>query len=135
LSFETKSDWGSTGELDSIVFVLLMMTVAYVARIIDVKGAFLKGRFSSPDEVLMLEVPQGFRWVYDKLGEKMDKRKKVSQPMSTEEVKQRTKEIFQEWMEIPLSERLTLLKQQKDNEVDLGKCTCRCRGRSTAVCR
>jgi hypothetical protein len=33
--------------------------------------------------------------------------------MTTEEVKQRTKEIFQEWMEIPLSERLQLLKQQR----------------------
>jgi Reverse transcriptase (RNA-dependent DNA polymerase) len=80
---------------------------------LDVKGAFLKGRFASPDEVLMLEVPQGFRWVYDKLGEEMEQRYRASHPMTKEEVKERTKEIFKEWTEIPLSERLRLLKLQK----------------------
>jgi hypothetical protein len=59
--------------------------------------------------------------VYDKLGEEMDQRKKESQSMSTEEVKQRTKEIFQEWMEIPLSVRLILLKQQKRQRGGSGK--------------
>jgi hypothetical protein len=73
-----------------------MMNVDYGARILDVKGAFLKGRFSSPDKVLLLEVPQGFRWVYDKLGKEMEKRNNVGQTMAKEEVMKRTKEIFQE---------------------------------------
>jgi hypothetical protein len=118
---DSKSSPVTTQAAVFTVFVLLMMNVAYVARIINVKGAFLKGRFSSPTKVLMLEVPQGFRWVYNKMGEEMDQCKKESQPMSTEEVKQRTKEIFQEWMEIPLSERLILLKQQRRQQGGSGK--------------
>jgi Reverse transcriptase (RNA-dependent DNA polymerase) len=39
----------------------IMMATNFVARIVDVKGAFLKGKFATDDEVLLLEVPQGFR--------------------------------------------------------------------------
>jgi hypothetical protein len=38
----------------------MMMADKFMARIVDVKGAFLKGRLVSKDEVLLLEVPQGF---------------------------------------------------------------------------
>jgi hypothetical protein len=37
-----------------------------------VKGAFLKGKLNTKNEVLMLEVPQGFRWIYDRLGNEME---------------------------------------------------------------
>jgi hypothetical protein len=33
-----------------------MMNPKYMARVIDVKGAFLKGKFANEDEMLMLEV-------------------------------------------------------------------------------
>jgi Reverse transcriptase (RNA-dependent DNA polymerase) len=109
---DSKSSPVTTQAAVFIVFVLLMMNVDYGARILDVKGAFLKGRFSSPDEVLLLEVPQGFRWVYDKLGEEMEMHKNAGQPMEREEVMIRTKEIFKEWMMMQLGERLKILKQQ-----------------------
>jgi Reverse transcriptase (RNA-dependent DNA polymerase) len=46
-----------------VSFAITMMATNFVARIVDVKGAFLKGKFVSDNEVLLLEVPQGFRWI------------------------------------------------------------------------
>jgi hypothetical protein len=70
------------------------MNTKFVARVIDVKGAFLKGKFAPEDEVLMLEVPQGFRWVYDKLGDEVEKQQTEGNPMEQQEVKDRAKEFF-----------------------------------------
>jgi hypothetical protein len=92
-------------------FTLLTMNRSYVARIIDVKGAFLKGKFASNDETLVLEVPQGFRWVYDKLEDEMDQRKIKGDAMDQTEVMSRTKEIFNEWDGKSIGEKVKLLKQ------------------------
>jgi hypothetical protein len=46
-----------------VAFTIMMMAGNFVARVIDIEGAFLKGKFASKDEVLLLEVPQGFKWV------------------------------------------------------------------------
>ena len=46
---------------------------------IDVKGAFLKDRFNKNNEELLLEVPQWFRWVYDKLGDEVKRAKEREQ--------------------------------------------------------
>jgi hypothetical protein len=48
----------------------MMMAGDFLAWIVNAKGTFLKGKFTSKDEVLLLEVP---RWIYDKLGEEMEK--------------------------------------------------------------
>jgi Reverse transcriptase (RNA-dependent DNA polymerase) len=76
------------------------------------KGAFLKGRFTSDDEVLMLEVPQGFRWVYDKLGDTMIDRKAQGHDMTTKETMEKAKEIFQEWQSKTIGEKHHILKSQ-----------------------
>jgi hypothetical protein len=91
-----------------------MMNTKFVARVIDVKGAFLKGKFVSEDEVLMLEVPQGFRWLYDKLGDEVEKRQTEGNPMEQQEVKDWAKEIFQLWMNKTIGEKVMLLWQQKN---------------------
>jgi hypothetical protein len=69
---DSKSSPVTTQAAVFMAFVLLMMHPTYVAQILDVKEAFLKGNFPSPDEVLLLEVPQGLRRVYDKLGDEME---------------------------------------------------------------
>jgi hypothetical protein len=56
----SKSSPVTTQAAIFIAFTILMMNKCYVARVIDVKGAFLKGKFASEKEKLMLEVPQGF---------------------------------------------------------------------------
>jgi hypothetical protein len=86
------------------------MNKCYVARVIDVKGAFLKGKFASEEEKLMLEVPQGFCWVYDKLGGEVEAKQKCGQAMSSEEVMKRAKEIFGEWSAKPVGEKLQLVQ-------------------------
>jgi hypothetical protein len=68
-----------------ISFTILMMNPRYMARVIDVKGAFLKGKFATEDKMLMLEVLQGFRWVYDKLGDEVEGRRCTGQDMTKEE--------------------------------------------------
>jgi hypothetical protein len=88
------------------------MSTNFVAQIVDVKGAFLKGRFASDDEVLMLEVPQGFRWIYDKLGNTMIDRKAQGHDMTTKETMEKAKEIFQEWQNKTISEKHLILKSQ-----------------------
>jgi Reverse transcriptase (RNA-dependent DNA polymerase) len=85
----------------------------FVAWVIDVKGAFLKGKFASKDEVLLLEVPQGFKWVYDKVGEEMERTQVNDNSMNEETIKQRTKEIFQEWLLKSTGEKLKILREQK----------------------
>jgi hypothetical protein len=77
-----------------------------------VKGAFLKGKFSSSDEVLLLEVPQGFRWVYNKLGDEMEMKQKAGDDMQHEAVMERAKEIFKEWTAKSPGDKIKLLKQQ-----------------------
>jgi hypothetical protein len=50
----------------TIKIVLSLLTLAnWKAQVIDVKGAFLKGRFSDEEE-LYLRIPQGFENYYDK---------------------------------------------------------------------
>jgi hypothetical protein len=44
--------------------------------------------------VLLLEVPQGFRWIYDRLGNTMADRKTQGQEMTSEETMKEAKEIF-----------------------------------------
>jgi hypothetical protein len=46
--------------------------------------------------VLLLEVPQGFKWVYNKISDEMEKAQLNGRSMGDEEVKQQTKEIFKE---------------------------------------
>jgi hypothetical protein len=48
------------------------------------------------DKVLLLEVPQGFKWVCNRVGEEMEKTQLNEDSMTEETTKQRTKEIFQE---------------------------------------
>jgi Reverse transcriptase (RNA-dependent DNA polymerase) len=55
---DLKSSPVTTQAAIFITFTIMMMATHFVARIVDVKGAFLKGRLASKDEVLMLEVPQ-----------------------------------------------------------------------------
>jgi hypothetical protein len=50
--------------------------------------------------------------VYDKLGEEMERSANAGQPMMKDDVMKRTKEIFLEWMEMQLGERLKILKKQ-----------------------
>jgi hypothetical protein len=69
---ESKSSPLTTQAALVVEFTILMMVGDYVAQVFDVKGAFLKGKFASKDEVLLLEVPQGFKWVYDKIGDKIE---------------------------------------------------------------
>jgi hypothetical protein len=95
-----------------VAFTILTMNKEYEARIIDVKGAFLKGKFASQDETLLLEVPQGFRWVYDKLGDEVEARSRAGNKMKDEEVMKRAQEIFQEWVVKPNGENVFLLKKQ-----------------------
>lgn len=84
-----------------------------MGRVIDVRGAFLKGLLNSEKETLTLEVPQGFRWVYDKLGDEMELRKAKGEPMKEEETMMRAKEIYKEWLSKPLMEKLAILRSEK----------------------
>jgi Reverse transcriptase (RNA-dependent DNA polymerase) len=102
---DSKSSPVTTQAAIFVSFVLMMMATNFVARIVDVKGAFLKGRFASNDEVLMLEVPQGFRWIYDKLGEIMADRKHQGQEMTAKETMKEAKVIFQEWLDKSIGEK------------------------------
>lgn len=95
-----------------VAFTILSMHREYEARAIDVKGAFLKGKFASKDETLLLEVPHDFRWVYDKLGEEVEARSRAGNKMTDEEVMKRAQEIFQEWVVKPNGEKVILLKKQ-----------------------
>jgi hypothetical protein len=90
------------------------MADKFVARIVDVKGAFLKGRLVSKDEVLLLEVPQGFRWVYDRLGEEMQAKQRKQEEMGPEETMKRAQLIFQCWMDKPIGEKLQILRMQRN---------------------
>jgi hypothetical protein len=47
------------------------MNICWTAKVLDVKGAFLKGKFDAQEKPMGLEVPQGFLWVYLQLGEEM----------------------------------------------------------------
>jgi hypothetical protein len=95
-----------------IEFMIIMMNKCCVTRVINVKGAFLKGKFASEDEKLMLEVPQGFCWVYDKLGDEVEPQQKCRKAMLSEEVMKRAKAIFGEWIAKPFGEKLQLQQQQ-----------------------
>jgi hypothetical protein len=64
--------------------------------------------------VLLLEVPQGFNWVYDKVGEEMERQQVNKDSMSKETIKLRTKEIFQEWLLKSTGEKLKILRGQKE---------------------
>jgi hypothetical protein len=64
--------------------------------------------------VILLEVPQGFRWIYDQLGNDMEERKNQGQTMTSEETMKQAKEIFQEWQQKLLQEKLSILKLQKN---------------------
>jgi Reverse transcriptase (RNA-dependent DNA polymerase) len=105
----SKSSPVTTQAAIFIAFTILMMNRRYVARVIDVKGAFLKGKFASEGKKLMLEVPQGFCWIYSKLGDEVEARQKGGQAMLSEEVMKRAKEIFGEWSAKPVGEKLRLL--------------------------
>jgi Reverse transcriptase (RNA-dependent DNA polymerase) len=63
---DSKSSPVTTQAALFVAFTIMMMAGNFVAQVIDIKGAFLKGKFASKDEVLLLEVPQGFKWVYKK---------------------------------------------------------------------
>jgi hypothetical protein len=82
-----------------IAFTILMMRTDFRARVIDVKGAFLKGKLNTKNEVLMLKVPQGFCWIYDRLGYEMESRKQAGNAMTKSKTVDRAKEIFKEWLE------------------------------------
>jgi hypothetical protein len=58
-----------------VSFAKMMLLTNFVVQIVDAKGAFLKGTFVSDNKVLLLEVPQGFRWIYDRLDNTMADRK------------------------------------------------------------
>jgi hypothetical protein len=90
----SKSSPVTTQAAIFMAFMILMMNKCYVARVIDVKGVFLKGKFASEDEKLMLEVLQGFCWVYDKLCDEVEAKQKCGQAMLSEEVMKRAKVIF-----------------------------------------
>jgi Reverse transcriptase (RNA-dependent DNA polymerase) len=109
---DSKSSPVTTQAAIFVSFVLMMMATNFVARIVDVKGAFLKGRFASNDEVLMLEVPQGFRWIYDKLGDTMTDRKHQGQVMTADDTIKEAKVIFQEWLNKSIGEKHQILKTQ-----------------------
>jgi hypothetical protein len=50
----------------TIKIILIMLTVAeWEGHVIDVKGAFLKGRFNNGEEIY-LQIPQGFEIYYEK---------------------------------------------------------------------
>jgi hypothetical protein len=97
-----------------VAFTIMMMADNFVARIVDVKGAFLKGRLASKDEVLMLEVLQGFRWIYDRLGEEMEEMQRECEEMGPEETMKQAKLIFQCWMDKPIGEKLQILRMQRN---------------------
>jgi hypothetical protein len=84
----------------------MMMATNFVARIADVKGAFVRGKLVSKNEVLMLEVPQLFRWIYDRLVEEMEEMQRKNEEMGPEDITERAKEIFQNWMDKPIGEKL-----------------------------
>jgi hypothetical protein len=72
-------------------------------------GAFLMGKFNAK-----LEIPQGFCWIYNKLGDEMKLRDHEDKPMNEEEIMLEAKEIFQEWIDKNTEEKLQLLSQQKN---------------------
>jgi Reverse transcriptase (RNA-dependent DNA polymerase) len=111
---DSKSSPVTTQAALFVAFTVMLMAGNFVARVIDVKGAFLKGKFASKDEVLLLEVPQGFKWVYDKVGEEMEMQEMNGEDMSEEAIKLRTKEIFQEWLSKSTGEKLKILREQKN---------------------
>jgi hypothetical protein len=97
-----------------VVLILQVMNICWIAKVLDVKGAFLKGKFEAEDKPMALEVPQGFLWIYLQLGEEMEKGKEQGNTMSEIAVKERMKELLHEWRNKPAKERVQILKAQKN---------------------
>ena len=97
-----------------IVLTLVIACILWKMRLLDVKGAFLKGKFEARDKPMALEVPQGFLWVYLILGEEMKARKDLGRAMSQDEVRRRLIELQEIWKRKPVAERVKLLKEQKN---------------------
>jgi hypothetical protein len=89
--------------------------------VIDVKGVFLKGKLNTKKEVLMLEVPQGFCWIYDRLGNEMESRKRTRNAMTKSKTVERAKEIFKKWLEKDVSEKARRMKAQCNPRVGSSK--------------
>jgi Reverse transcriptase (RNA-dependent DNA polymerase) len=98
-----------------------MMRMDFRTRVIDVKGAFLKGKLDTKNEVLMLEVLQGFHWIYDRLGNEMESRRDAGNAMTKSETVDRAKEIFKEWLEKDMGEKVRIMKAQCNPRVGSSK--------------
>ena len=61
-----------------IIMVLWASCGAWTMKLLDVCGAFLKGKFKEGDEKVFMEVPQGFEHIYEQIGRnaRMDSFKK-----------------------------------------------------------
>ena len=63
---------------------------------LDIKGAFLKGEFTEDQEQVYLEVLQGFKHIYQQLGQEL----KAGEVPTGKEI-ERAMEIHQQWCEDP----------------------------------
>ena len=93
----------------------------YEAQIQDVKGAFLKGRFTDDEKPIFIEVPQGFQPVYLQLAEEMEQRKRDNNPMTEQETHDRTFKLFEEWQHKPQDERRRIAQGLKNPKGGVAK--------------
>jgi len=76
--------------------IMFMLACSYnkpedwLMYMMDIKGAFLKGRYKENEKKVVLEVPQGFRHMYSELGREM-----LNKTMTVEELKQRMIELHE----------------------------------------
>ena len=114
--YDPESKAAPVANLTSIrvMLTLWIACLMWKSRVLDVKGAFLKGKFVEGDKPMALEVPQGFIWVYTELGEEMKAMKDLGRSMTQEEVKARLRELFEKWKAKPIHERIRLLRNQRN---------------------
>ena len=79
-----------------IILVLWASCYCWTMHLIDVCGAFLKGNFKEYEEKVLMEVPQGFKHIYEQVGKEC-----LEGHITEEEMADRAMELHQEWMQNP----------------------------------
>ena len=89
-----------------IIFVL-MVAARWYSHLLDVKGAFLKGRFGPNEEKVMMEVPQGFQHIYEELWDEIK-----DKSYSDEQVMAKLREICDKWKNEKAEEQRERMRNQ-----------------------